>query len=147
MVFGKGNAVGPGVKGVVIGNGQVLESDGMVVPNLTVTNSINGAPVVNYKKYCATISQTGTNDPVVTVLENTIGEIVWTRLAQGDYAGTLTGAFTSDKTLVLNNVTNTGRCNAQRNSINSIRVQTFNSAGALFDNFLDQNTIEIRIYE
>ena len=46
------------------------------------------------KSYKALISQSGTNDPVVTILgENTIGNIVWTRTSPGWYVGHLDGAF------------------------------------------------------
>lgn len=51
-----------------------------------------------YKVYTALISQSSGDNPTVEVLENTIGEIVWTRNNVGDYLGTLTGAFITDKT-------------------------------------------------
>jgi hypothetical protein len=52
-----------------------------------------------YKKYVALLNQIGTDDPTVTILENTIGDILWTRSNVGQYIGTLTGAFTSGKTI------------------------------------------------
>jgi len=66
-----------------------------------VAQEFNGLIDSIPKIYRATISQTGTNDPVVTVLENTIGPIVWTRNIAGNYHGTLTGAFPSSKVLTL----------------------------------------------
>lgn len=49
-----------------------------------------------YKSYVAKLTQPGNTDaPTVTVLENTIGNIVWTRTNIGRYQGTLTGAFTA----------------------------------------------------
>ena len=39
-----------------------------------------------------------TGAPVVTVLENTIGNIVWSYSSAGNYLATLAGAFTSQKT-------------------------------------------------
>ena len=51
-----------------------------------------------YKVYTALLTQTGTNAPAATVLENTIGDIVWSRDDAGNYYGTLVGAFTPDKT-------------------------------------------------
>lgn len=50
-----------------------------------------------YKVYTALFTQSVTNDPVVTVLENTIGDIVWTYSGVGTYQGTLNGAFTTGK--------------------------------------------------
>lgn len=54
-----------------------------------------------YKVYTALLSQTGTDAPVATVLENTLGgEVVWTRPSAGAYYGTLAGAFQSGKVYV-----------------------------------------------
>ena len=48
------------------------------------------------KVYTALLTQTGTDAPVATVLENTLGgEVVWTRDDIGLYTGTLAGAFPS----------------------------------------------------
>jgi len=51
-----------------------------------------------YKVYTALLTQTGTTAPVATVLENTIGNIVWTYDSTGFYFATLAGAFISGKT-------------------------------------------------
>jgi len=53
----------------------------------------------SYKIYSALLTQTGISDPVATVLENTIGNVVWTRIGVGQYLGTLVGAFTNGKTI------------------------------------------------
>ena len=58
------------------------------------------------KKYVALISQAGSANPVATVLENTIGDIVWTRFAQGRFRATLAGAFTTNKTYAFLNDSN-----------------------------------------
>jgi len=57
-------------------------------------------PVRGYKIYTALLTQVGTSAPTATVLENTIGDIVWTRSGTGEYIGTLASAFTIDKTTV-----------------------------------------------
>ena len=151
MVFGRGNTVPVGVRGVIIGDGQVLEEDGMVVSNLTVTGTINGDVVVPYKKYIALMTQTGTAAPTVVVLENTIGDIVWTRASTGLYRGTLIGAFTLDKTYAMMSVTLTdGVVNVFRFSDDVVRVATTNLKNPNanhHDNHLSKNTIEIRVYE
>jgi hypothetical protein len=147
LIFGKGNAVSPGVKGVVIGDGQILEQDGMVVPNLTVTQSINGAPVVGYNRYIALISQTGILDPTVTVLENTIGDIVWTRSGVGEYLGTLTGAFTSqDKVYCISGNNDFDSTSLKWNSANDVVLWSFDSTHTPIDASLNYTTIEIRVY-
>lgn len=51
------------------------------------------------KEYVALLTQSGTDAPVATVLENTLGgEIVWTYEDAGTYMGTLLNAFTPNKT-------------------------------------------------
>jgi hypothetical protein len=148
MVFGKGNTVTAGTRGVVIGDGQTLSDDGMVVSNLTVTGTINGDVVVNSAKYIATISQSGTSDPTVTVLENTIGDIVWTRIAVGRYHGTLSGAFPDQDRLYLylSNSQQNNYVAIFRVSANIIEIITYDFTNTGQDNMLDYNTIEIRTY-
>jgi len=150
IVFGKGNTVTAGTKGVLIGDGQTLSEDGMVVNNLTVTGSINGDIVVPYKKYIATISQTGTADPTVTVLENTIGDIVWTRMSAGVYQGALTSAFPDDfKTyLTINqNLQNLGGVNyISWWDASTIQIDTLDGTFTNSDTLLSLTTIEIRTY-
>ena len=56
---------------------------------------------VGVKVYRALLTQTGTDAPVATVIENTLGgDVVWTRGLTGIYFGTLAGAFPSGKTYV-----------------------------------------------
>ena len=57
--------------------------------NFTELYDVNSA----YTKYVCNLNQTGTAAPTVQVLENTLGNIVWTRTAVGQYSGTLNGAF------------------------------------------------------
>lgn len=50
-----------------------------------------------YKVYKAIMNQAGGAAPTVSIIENSIGNIVWTRTGVGSYTGTLTGAFPSGK--------------------------------------------------
>jgi len=52
-------------------------------------------PAVGYKEYVADVSYSGAT-LTTTVRMNTLGAVVWTRGAEGDFRGTLAGAF--DKT-------------------------------------------------
>ena len=64
------------------------------VANWTPSTSGGGA---SYLVYTALLTQSGTDAPVATVLENTLGgTVVWTRTDVGTYEGTLTGAFSSN---------------------------------------------------
>ena len=147
LIFGKGNVVTAGTKGIIIGDGQTLSDDGMVVNNLTVTGTINGDAVIPYKKYIATISQTGTNDPTVTVLENTIGDIVWTRFAVGSYLATLVGAFPdADRTYLIVGKSNQNFFDLYRANSDELYLISSDPLNILSDNLLINTTIEIRTY-
>jgi hypothetical protein len=147
LIFGKGNVVTAGTKGLIVGDGQTLTEDGMVINNLTVTGTINGDAVVPYKKYIATVSQTGTADPTVTVLENTIGDIVWTRTSFANYAGTLAGAFPdADRTYLLIGNNNDNFFNLSHNTINDLVILSKDGSNTGQDGLLDNTTIEIRTY-
>ena len=150
QVFGKGNVVTAGTKGIIVGDGQTLSESGMVINNLTVTGTINGDVVVPYKKYIATISQTGTSDPTVTVLENTIGDIVWTRVGVGLYSADLLGAFpTQDKVyLSINNtLASLYITEFKWGTIDNVNVNTYDFSISSIDGAMSFNTIEIRVYE
>lgn len=55
-----------------------------------------------YLEYVATLSQNGTNAPVANVLINTlVGTPTFARIGAGNYTMTLTGAWTSGKTVIL----------------------------------------------
>lgn len=69
------------------------------VSKQTPVSNIGGSSYLVYKAY---LSQTGTNNPtVVRVLQNTIGNIVWTRSSLGQYLGTLSGAFAGSNNVVI----------------------------------------------
>lgn len=66
--------------------------------NLTLT----GGKINGVKVYRALLTQVGTDAPVATVSENSLGgAVVWTRAEAGVYIGTLVGAFTPNKTFPL----------------------------------------------
>lgn len=147
IVKGSGNVVVAGVKGLIIGDGQTLSDDGIVTKNLTVTGTINGIAQVTYNRYIATISQSGTADPTVVVLENTIGDIVWTRAAVGDYLGTLVGAFPDqDKTYLIIGQSQNDRFSMNYIDPDNVNIITLDSAGVNQDTLLGFTTIEIRVY-
>ena len=67
----------------------------------TTYDLMSAAGGASYDVYTAILTQTGTSAPTATVLENTLGgTVVWTYNAEGSYIGTLTGAFTADKTAI-----------------------------------------------
>jgi hypothetical protein len=154
IILGSGNVVGDRVRAMIVGNNLTVEQDGIATNNLTVTNTLNGRAVSDilptYKKYIALISQTSTSAPTVIELENTIGPIEWIRAAQGSYQGVLTGAFTANKTYVmLSNVVVNSIVLAD-STVNLIQILTTNlhsPSAAYHDGHLNNNTLEIRVYE
>ena len=86
---------------------EIGEIDGVAPTDLqdafdkltTATANFNGGGAAPYKVYTALLTQSGTNAPVATVLENTLGgDIVWSYCTEGVYNGELLGAFTINKT-------------------------------------------------
>ena len=65
----------------------------------------------SYRVYTAILSQSGTNNPVAIILENTLGITpTWTRLSTGSYQFNAPGTLTSERTILftqLNNNQNT----------------------------------------
>ena len=104
----------------------------------------------NYKIYVALISQSGKTDPTIdAILENTIGNIVWTRNAVGEYVGTLNGAFITNKVICFAGVNNGTLSSIQLSAqnVNEVHLFTYNSADQLDDQLISNTSIEIRIYE
>jgi len=155
LIFGSGNIVTDGVRGIVVGDYQALTSDGIATTNLTVTNTFNGRAVSDilptYTKYIALITQSSTADPTVIELENTIGPIVWTRSTTGIYYGTLAGVFTANKTyLTISQVELNSMVLGGRFTDDFVFIYTTNlhsPTAAYQDSHLNNNTIEIRVYE
>lgn len=63
-----------------------------------VGSSASAGGSASYLVYTALLTQSGTDAPVATVLENTLGGTpVWSRQASGTFRATLTNLFTSNK--------------------------------------------------
>lgn len=105
-----------------------------------------GGGGASYLVYTALLSQSGTDDPVATVLENTLGgTVVWTRGSAGIYYGALSGVFTDGKTALM--LAPTGSANScARIDANTVAVATLVDFVTPSDDFLSGTTIEIRVY-
>ena len=154
QVFGKGNVVTSGTKGIIVGDGQILSSDGMVVNNLTVTGTINGSVSLPYKKYVALLNQSGTADPTAIILENTFSEIpTFSRTSTGVYKLELIDSFTLDKTFIVSGSADVSGGSgdfatliARRFDEDTITLYTYDNFTSS-DNMLVNTSIEIRVYE
>jgi|TARA_R110002124_G_scaffold2068_1_gene13579 hypothetical protein len=125
--------------------------------NFTVANiaAFANSYSLGYTVYTALITQTGTDAPVATVLQNTTGgTIVWTRNSTGRYLATISGAtYTANKTAILltsgSASATDGRFLKVEDSGNTT-VQAFynfdTSANTAQDGIVTGAMIEIRIY-
>jgi hypothetical protein len=141
VVLGKGNNIGDGLKGLVIGNNKTLQEDGIITPQ------INGAAAVQ-KTYVGFLTQTGTGRPTAAVVANNIGAISWGRSAQGIYVGTPPTPFEPANTFVIiGNVEHDHLTSAYVNSSGDIVVRTTNTQNHQHhDGILLNTPIEVRIY-
>jgi hypothetical protein len=108
-----------------------------------------------YKVYTALLTQEGTDAPVATVLENTLGgDIVWSRFDQGYYDGTLTGAFTESKTVIFfGHKNDTSKYDSLYITNNKLDVNSFEIITTVstissppIDDAMLNTPIEIRVY-
>jgi len=103
----------------------------------------NTTSEAGYISYVALISQSGTNDPVVTILENSLGDINWQYDGVGSYEGYLYDSFPLEKTFIRISLSNNTSeiVSAYRNSNNYIYITTGGTNG-----ILNNNAFEIRVY-
>ena len=94
-----------------------------------------------YNVYTALISQTGTNAPTVKILDNNLGNIVWSRNGIGEYVGMLNGVFTLNKTWMI--VNQYADFNYSFYYVNNDNIVLDVLAG---DGKLNDISIEIRVY-
>ena len=125
--------------------------------NFTVANiaAFANSYSLGYTVYTALITQTGTDAPVATVLQNTTGgTIVWTRNSTGRYLATISGAtYTTDKTAILLTSGSASATDGRFLKVESggnTTVQAFynfdTSANTSQDGIIAGSMIEIRIY-
>lgn len=97
-----------------------------------------------YLVYTALMLQLDDDAPTAIVLENTIGNIVWSRNEVGDYSGTLSNAFPANKTFILitSATGNSKFVNGARTSSNTVGCFAFESS---LGNATDDNEWQILI--
>jgi len=125
---------------------------------LDVGNSIKNVADLTlspYKSFVALLNQSGTSDPVATIIINEIGVTpVITRTGAGGYSLTITGAFATaakcvgfptQQVLSSSNISNISDFSCFRQTANNFRIVTRTNAVAT-DNLLADFPIEIRVY-
>ena len=153
-VRGRGNIVPPGLKTLVVGDRHIVDRNGIVTDNLTVRTSLNGVPVDKTPyRYVAKLNQVGVADPTAYVLEGSLGNIVWTRVAQGWYYGYLEehdvlDIQPNDIAITISSTIFDGLVVAQyRVLLNVIEIYTTQIGVGLVDNYLIDTTIMINYYK
>lgn len=101
-----------------------------------------------YKVYSALLTQSGTDAPTAIVLENTIGEIVWSYNDIGDYTGTLVGAFNINKvfSIVENSIIGINLFIIANTTNDTINLQSCDFIGNYVNDNMNLTPIEIRVY-
>lgn len=103
---------------------------------------------ITYQSYVSLLSQSGTENPSSSVLENTLDlNISWARESQGKYVGTLDKAITIGKTVIFYTTptTHTG-VRGEIIGDNQVRIELQNGINAFMDNFTNLS-FELRQYE
>lgn len=104
-----------------------------------------------YKVYTALLTQSGTDAPVATVLENTIGDIVWSYIEEGQYAITLINAFPENKTMIIpHSIVSEGdafiKCTRASADVIALETYLYTDEPIYQNNMMVNNAIEIRVY-
>lgn len=134
-------------------NNQPIEVLAEDVANIFIANNISVLP---YKVYTALLSQTGTDDPIVTIMQNTLGtNVTWTRTNTGVYLGTCTGQLIANKTVIFTQA-NTSLIGLIYPSLNNlpddVTIETgfYDNTNPSFplysDDILANTFVEIRVY-
>ena len=145
----------------IIQFGQKLADEAGITMNDTVDNATNGWQLYEafrkltrpYKVYTVLATQSSTNAPTITVLENTLGGVpVWSYSTTGEYLATLAGAFVSGKTAIFiqDGVKTAGGnyyVTASRVSDNVIAVFSSDASFNGINGGISNRTIEIRVYD
>jgi len=101
-----------------------------------------------YKVYAANLTQTSTNAPTADIFENTLGGTpTFGYTSAGVYTLTLTGAFTDNKTFIINNAWHkNGFFQAYRVDADTLSIRSYNTSLVATDAILEDTSLEIRIY-
>jgi len=123
-----------------------------VIEELAVVDENASTPLV----YKALLTQTGTDAPVATVLENTLGGTpVWSYSSTGSYTLTLSGVFTENRTTFPTNGTILSAAlpailraqSVNWVNVNEVNLQSYDSVSEdTFNNELNNTFFEIQVY-
>jgi hypothetical protein len=147
IIRGQGNSALPNVRGMIIGDGQTLDQDGIITPRINGILTSNA--LIQYTKYTANITQVGTSAPTATIFENSLTAITWTRTAVGEYLGTPLIPFVASNTFItIGNTEHDYLASAYINTDGNVVIITCRTqTHAHADSKLKNSPLEIRVYE
>jgi len=123
-----------------------LSDEKPITTNITIGAVAAFANTYNlgYTVYTVELSNFGLGAvaPVATVLQNSIGTIVWTRTSLGKYVGTLANAFTANKTFAVTQSQIVSNPAIGANGVNGVQ-DTNEWPGQQIVNVTSVNTIQI----
>ena len=122
--------------------------DSNITKNYKVEDLVNF--VKGYTEYVIVMSQTGTNNPVITEFKNNTGlTITWTRQSSGVYDGTVSTSFDTAKTWIQVTGGTSEAATLHLKTLSSSKIRLANLAldgsASPVDN-LDNGFLELRIY-
>lgn len=147
IIRGEANAALPNVRGLIIGDGNTLDQDGIITPRINGILTENA--LIQYKKYVALLSQVSTSAPTQIIFENALTPITWTRTAQGEYLGTpLIPLDTLTTFVTIGNTEHDYLATAYINTDGNVVVRTTKTSNHQHtDGRLNYSPLEIRVYE
>ncbi len=132
--------------GTLFSDSQSFEFPDDKSGTVALKQDINGGA----KVYRALLSQSGTDAPVATVLENTIGTITYDYDSAGSYGLNSSALFTSGKTFVMgggsSNNASTYVYLGEINSTSRIGIRARDLEGTFSDDIMANTPIEILVY-
>lgn len=106
--------------------------------------------VKKFKEYVAIINQSSTSDPTATVINNELGgTVTFTYRVIGGYTAELTGAFTTNKTIVSitsGNSSASASLFGYSSDPDTIKFGSYDSSGTPTDGLINNATLIIRVY-
>lgn len=101
-----------------------------------------------YRSYIALLNQSGENAPVVTILENSVGDVVWSYTDIGKYRGTLVSGFSASVSIFVGNkfTLNTSHTWAYASNTNDYVDLTIQDDTGYIDGELTNTLLEIRLF-
>jgi hypothetical protein len=146
ILLGKGNQILGTVKNaLIIGDGNVVQKDGIYTPSITIKGTENVIPTATFK---ALVTQVGVATPTMDIAVDQFGLTI-TRIGIGHYQLTSPNAVFLGQVLCLAQFSKLtlGLISIGRIDNFIVEIKTINALGAVTDALLDNTTIIIESWQ